>query len=133
MKVVAHAFFLGVHVAQVIWIGLNFNRDIFNHLETVSFKAYALDGIVCHQTHLSDTEEVEDLRADAIIAFVGFMTEVDICLNSVKAFFLELISSDFIHQAYTASFLIEVDYCPTAFFFNHLHGFMKLLSAITAL
>lgn len=133
MQGMAHAGFLGVHVVEIVRIGVNLYRHILDHLETITLKPDALDRVVGHQAHLTDSQQVENLRTDAIIAFVGAMTEMDVCLHRVKAFLLQLVSADFIHQAYAPAFLTEIEYATAPFGLYHLHCLVELFTAVAPL
>ena len=53
---VAHALLFGLHVAAVVFVGLDFDGHVFYDFEAESFEAFALDGVVGHQAHFGDTE-----------------------------------------------------------------------------
>ena len=57
---------------------------------------------------------------------------MQIGFNSIHAFFLQFISTQFIDQSNAAAFLVHVEDQPFTFGFYHLHGFMQLLAAIAA-
>ena len=88
MQIVAHALLLGVHVAEVVGIGGYLNGYVFDNFETVSFKTDTFYRIVCHKTHLTYAEQVQYLSTHALVAFVGIMTQMYVCLYSIKALFL---------------------------------------------
>lgn len=132
MEVVAHSFFFGVHVEAVVFVGGDFDGDVFDDFESIAFESDSFDGVVGHETHFLDAEEVENLRSDAIVAFVGSVSEVDVCLDGVKAFFLEFIGFDFVHESDSTAFLVEVDDGAASFFFDHAEGAVELFAAVTS-
>lgn len=131
-EVVPHAGFFCSHISAVVVVGSDFDWNDFDDFEPEAFESATLDGVVCHESHLANAEEVEDLSTDAVFALVGSVSEVDVSLDGVESFFLELISLDFVHKTYATSFLVEVNDGTAAFSINHLHGAMELLAAVAA-
>ena len=60
----AHTLLFGLHIATIVVVGLDFNGYVFHDLETETFEAFALDGVVGHQTHFGNAEKVEDLSTN---------------------------------------------------------------------
>ena len=128
-----HACTLRVEVSPVIFIGSYLDRHILDHTESETFKTCTFDRIVGNQPHVTDSELGEYLRPYTVVAFIGFMSEMQIGIDRIHTLFLELVSADFFHQTYASSFLIEVQYHAPSLLFYHLHGAVELLAAVTSL
>ena len=60
------------------------------------------------------------------------MAQMEIGVDSVEPLFLKLIGAYLVHQADSASFLIEIDYGAGTFFLDHLHCAVELLAAVAS-
>ena len=128
----SHAFLLCMHVETVVIVRFHLYRHILLYGQSVSLKAYTLAGIVRQKPHAFHPEFMKNLCAYSVIAFISLMAQMQIGIHRIKAFFLELVCLYLIHQAYSATFLLKVEQYTAAFLFNHLHGAVKLLSAVAA-
>ncbi len=128
-----HTGFLGLHIALVIGIGLYFERHYLGNLHTVAFKANTFHGIVGHEAHILDSQCVEYMGTDTVIAFVGLVSEMKIGVDRIKAVLLKLVCRYLIHQTDAAALLVEIYDSSPAFLLDQLHGEMKLLAAFATL
>ena len=128
----AHAFLLGAHVEGVVFVGGDFDGHVLDHLQPVGFESDALDGVVGDEAHFGDADAAEDLCAHAVVALVSFMAEVQVGLDGVHAFVLQLVGVDLVHQPDAAALLVEVDHHAAPFFFDHAHSHVELLAAVAA-
>lgn len=128
----SHAVFFGLQVLIIVLVRRYFDWNIFNNFKAVSLKAYTLCRIVGDKSHLVHAELAQHLRAAAVVALIGLESEMYVCINGIKAFFLQLIGLNFVHKSYAASFLLHIYQHALAFFLYHLHCLVQLLSAIAA-
>ena len=133
MEVVAHALFFGVHVTEVVVVGLYLDGDVLDDFEPVAFESNAFDGVIGHQAHFVYAEKIKYLSTDAVVALVSTVAEVYVGLDGIKSLFLKLISADFIHQTDAATLLIEIDHGASPLALYHAQGLMELLAAVAAL
>ena len=133
MERVPHAILLRMEVTLVIGVWGDFDGHVFRDFQSVGFEADPLDRIVGQQPHLCHAEQAEDLGADAIVALVGVVAEVDVGVDRVVALLLQLIGRDFGHQPDAAAFLVEIEHHSFALFFDELHGLVQLVAAVAAL
>ncbi len=71
MKIVSHFFLLGAQVTFVDLVGLDDNGNGVHDFDAVGGKAHPLGGIVRDQTDMRGIEIAQDLRSDAVVAFVS--------------------------------------------------------------
>ena len=62
--------------------------------------------------------------SNAIIAFVGLMSQVDVGVYGIHAIFLKLVGFHLFHQADATTFLVEVNHGSLTFLFNHFQSLM---------
>ena len=128
-----HAVSLGLEITLIVLVWHNFDRYIFYDFQIVCFETYALYRIVGEQTHFVYTEMTEHLCTATIVALVWLETEMGIGVNGIVAFFLKLVGCNLVHQTDAASFLLHVDNNSLSSLVYHLHGFVKLLTAVATL
>ena len=129
----SHAVFLRLQITQVILVGSDFDGNIFDDFQSVSLKTDTFHGVICHQAHLLNTQQTQNLGTTAVVALVGLETQVDVGIDGVETFLLQLVGGYLVHQADTATLLLHVDHHALAFFLNGLHGLMQLLAAVATL
>ncbi len=132
LEFVSHSGFLGFEVSAVVFTGRDDDGDFFDDGEAVAFDAIDLLRIVGHDTDLLEAEVSQDLRADAVVTFVGRQTEDFVGLDGVEAFFLEGVGVEFIGQADASAFLSEVDEDAFSGGVDGFHGVFELGAAVTA-
>ena len=89
----SHAVFFCLQVLIIVLVRRYFDWNIFNNFKAVSLKAYTLCRIVGDKSHLVHAELAQHLRAAAVVALIGLESEMYVCINGIKAFFLQLIGS----------------------------------------
>ena len=129
----SHAVSLGFEVSLIVFVGSGLDGDILYDFQSVGLQSDTFYGVVCHQAHFVYTEMAQHLCSTAIVALIGFEAQMGVGIHGVVAFFLKLIGGNLVHQTDASSFLLHVDEYSLAFFLDHLHGFVKLLTAIAAL
>ena len=102
------------------------------NLHAVSFQAEDLARIVRNDAQFFHAEIGENLRTDAVIAFVDRQTERDICLHGVRALILQLICAKLVGQADSSPFLPQIQKDATAFFGDNFHCAVALCRTIAA-
>ena len=75
---------------------------------------------------------IQNLRADAVVAFIGTETQVYIRFHRIFSLLLQLLRAYLIHKAYPSSLLIHIDDDPLSFGLDELHGFGELFTALAA-
>src|SRR5689334_8697815 len=101
--------FLRPEIADIRGPGRHFDRNAFDHFESVAFNADDLSWIVREQADFSQAEIDEDLRAGAIVAQIRLEPETEIGLHGIDALVLQLIGLDLVDQSDPAAFLIEIE------------------------
>ena len=129
---VAHAVALGGEVEAVVDVGGYLYRHIFYNFQAVAFQTYALDGVVGNQTHFVYAQVVQDLCSYAIVAFVGFMAQMQVGVYGVHTLLLKLVGPDFVHQTDASALLQEVNKGASTLLFNHAERLMQLLAAVAS-
>ena len=133
LEFMSHSCFLSFKIRAVVFVWFNYDRDIFNDGQSIAFQADTLDWVIGDETEFADSHFSKNLCANAIFAFVGSETEMDVSIYCIVAFFLEFVGSNFVHQSDAASFLAEVNNDAFTFFFYHSHGFVQLFATIASL
>ena len=128
-----HAFFLGAQIAFVVGIRRCLNGYILRNLQSVGFQSDTLHWVVGQEAHFVYTQFAEDLGTYAVVSLVSQMPQADVGIHGVHAVFLEFVGFHLLHQADTASFLVQVDHYALAFGLNHLHGLVQLFATVTSL
>ncbi len=126
-----HFLLLGFEVIKAFGMRRNdewyaveqFYAGIVEHLNFV--------GVVGQQSYGLDFHSVEHVYSDVVIAGVYLQTEMNIGVNRVEPEVLQIVSLEFIDDAYAPAFLSEVN-DDTTVSGNHLHRAVQLLSAIAA-
>src|SRR5437667_3740888 len=75
LQQVSHLHSLGLEILDVVRIGFAPDGHLFYHLKTVTLKADNFFRIIRKKTELADTEVEEDLRAEAVIAQIAWVTK----------------------------------------------------------
>ena len=88
--------------------GRRLHRDASYDFKTVPFEPEDLLGIVRDQAHLAHAEVGQDLRADAVVAFVDRQAQREVRLDRIGAAILQLVRAQFIGKPDTASLLAQV-------------------------
>ena len=127
-----HAFLFGFKVALVVLVGLHLDGHVFGDFEAVGFEAHALHGVVGEQAHFAYADEVQNLCAHAVVAFVGVVAQVNVGVDGVVALLLQFVGRNFGHEANAASLLVEVEHHAFALLLNHAHGLVQLFAAVAA-
>ena len=130
---VAEAVFFGAEVIDVVRRGGYLEGDLLDDFDAIDLEPAGFFGVVGEDFDLLEAEVAEDLSADAVIAFVGGKTKLDIRVNCIEALFLKLIGVEFIFEADTSTFLAEVNKCADTRLFNHLQCGGELPAAFTTL
>lgn len=133
MQSMTHAVALCLEITFVVLVRNDFDWHILNNFESVCLKSHSLCGVVGKQAHFVHAKMTQHLSATAIVALVGFKSEVRIGVNRVVAFLLKLVSLYLVHESYATSFLLHIYKHSLAFSFNHLHGLVQLLTAVATL
>ena len=74
-----HLLRLGLQIEPVVLVGFHLDRYGFYHFETIALYASKLARIVGYKAHLRDTYMSENLRANAIVAFIVLEAEMPRC------------------------------------------------------
>ena len=88
MEVVTHAVALGLEVSVVVFRGWHLDRHVLDDFQSVGLQSHALLRVVGHEAHLVHAKVAEHLRAAAIVALVGFESEVSVGIDGVVALLL---------------------------------------------
>ena len=120
----SHSRFFRFKIRAVVFVWFNYDRNVFDDGQSVTFQSDTFDGVVGDKTNFADSHFSKNLCANAIFAFVGSEAEMNIGIYGVIAFLLEFVGSNFVHQSDATSFLAEVNNDAFAFFFYHSHGFV---------
>src|SRR5476651_136531 len=107
-KQMSHLCLLGFEVLRIVRIGFAANRDLLDHLDSVTLKTDDLLRVVREESKLSHAEIEENLRAEAVITQVGGKPEPGIGFNRIEPFFLQFVSVDFRGQPDPAPFLPHI-------------------------
>src|ERR1700694_4198053 len=125
--------FLGLQVALVVRIGFDADRDALDDLQTESFESVNLLGVVRQQPDLSNAEVVDDLAADAVVAFVCRVAQSLIRLDGIEARVLEVVGVQLVEQPDTATLLVaDVQDHAGAVGGDRFHRGMELCAAVAA-
>ncbi len=130
----SHAVSLGFEVSLIVFVGSGLDGDILYDFQSVGLQSDTFYGVVCHQAHFVYTEMAQHLCSAAIVALVGFESEVSVGIDGVVALLLlELVGGNLVHQSDAAALLLHVDEHTFALLLDHLHGLVKLVAAVAAL
>ena len=111
----SHAVFLRMQVTFVVNVRCDLDGHILHDFQSVGFQSHPFYRIIGKQTHLVNAYLTQDLCAYSIVAFIGLVSEADVGVYGVHAFFLELVGFHFFHQSDATSFLNKVDNGTFAF------------------
>ena len=71
MEVVTHLVLFGLEIALVDLVGFDDDGDGFLYVDAMGGQTDAFGGVVGDETDVGGAEVAQDLRADAVVAFVG--------------------------------------------------------------
>src|SRR5215469_3354403 len=92
----AKLLLLHPEIAGVVVMEIGDKRHATEQLQAVAFEAGDLARIVRDDPHLSDAQIVEDLRSDAVLAFVGRQPELEVRLDGVCTAILQLVCAQLV-------------------------------------
>src|SRR6266516_8177662 len=110
-----HLRSFGLKIFGVMRIGFAAYRHLFYHLQPVTFESDNFFGVIGQKTEPADSEIEKDLRAEAVIAQIAWVTKPGICLHRVETFLLQFVSVNFCSEPDTAPFLAHVNESAAAF------------------
>src|SRR5690606_34440388 len=104
---------------------------LFDDGQPVTFDPSALARVVGHQTHRADTDVVEDLGSDPVIAGVDGQPEMGVRIDRVKTLVLEYICGQFVEQPHSPALMTQdVEDDPTSYRGDIGQGQVELLATI---
>ena len=84
----SHPYFLGFQIAEVVWVGFNYDRNILYDFQSVAFQPHSFNRVIGDESDFADTHFLKYLCSNAIFAFIGSEAQVDIGINGIIAFLL---------------------------------------------
>ena len=102
-----HPVLFRLQVTEVVGVGCHLDGHVLDDLESVGPESHTLHGVVGEQSHLMDAQVAQHLGSAAVVALIGLEAEVDVGIDGVEAFFLQLIGRYLVHQADAATFLLQ--------------------------
>jgi len=103
----SHLFLLSFEVIYIRLIGSDFNGNAVDDLEAVSRQTNIFTGIVRNKAKLPCSQGHQNLSSDAVIAVVGFETELAVGFHGVDPMFLDGVGSDLVRKSDASSFLVR--------------------------
>ena len=86
LEFMSHSCFLSFKIRAVVFVWFNHDRDIFNDGQSIAFQADTLDWVIGDETKFADSHFSKNLCSNAIFAFVGSETEMDVSIYCIVAF-----------------------------------------------
>ena len=129
---VPHLVSLGVQVVAPFGaIGCD-DGDLVDHFQVVAVvnERVGLLRIVRQEPDPGKAQVLEDLKADAIVARVGAVTQGRVRLDGIEPLVLEIIGADLLDQADPPPLLGQVDECADPLGADHLQGHAELVAAV---
>src|SRR6267142_1177855 len=117
-------------VMQIVRIGFNADRNLFDNLQAVALKSNDFSRIVRQQANCFETEISEYLGSQTVFAQVRRKTQLLIGFNGIVALLLKLIGFDFGCEADAAAFLAHINDYALSSFRDLAHGLMQLRATI---
>ena len=127
----AQLAFFGSQVFAVLLVGRDDEGYLFRYFNAEAFQTHNFPGVVGQQAELVRSQVMQDLGADAVVAQVVRIAELEVGLHGVQPLLLELVGMEFCRQANAAALLPEVEQ-HAAFLRNAAHGGMELAAAVAA-
>jgi len=100
---------LRLEIFGVVRIWFAPDRDLFDHLDSVTFQADDFFRIVGEETEFSHSQVVKNLRANAVIAQIAGETELGVGFHRVETFLLQFVGVNLRRQSDPTPFLPHVD------------------------
>src|ERR1700722_14004566 len=130
---VAHALALRTEVGDVLRVGGGLQLDALGDVEAEALEPAVLHGIVRHQAHGRDAEVDQHLGTDAVLAAVDREALLQVGVNGVMPFLLQLIGADFVAEADAAALVApQVDEDAASLLLNEIERGLQLGAAVAA-
>src|ERR1019366_1341471 len=95
---VTHSLPLGPQVGDVLRIGGQLQRDALGDVQAEAFETAVLGRVVRHDAHGGHAEIDQHLRPDAVLTAVHRQTLLQVRIDGVVTFLLELVGADLVTQ-----------------------------------
>src|SRR5665213_722534 len=117
LEEVSHALPLGTEILDAVRGGHRLDVHPLDDVEAEALQAPVLGGIVGHQAHGRHAQVDQDLGPDAVLAGVGRQSQLQVGVDGVEAFLLEVVGAQLVGQADTPAFVTaQVDKDAAAIF-----------------
>ncbi len=116
---VSHAPCLRAHVLRVVLVRSMLDRYLGAHRQPVALQAKDLLRVVRKDPDRGEPEVGEDLRADPVVAQVGWQPKALVGFDRVKAVLLQAIGAQLVEQANASPLLGEVEQDSFALALDH--------------
>ena len=113
-------------------VGGRLDRHLLGDREAVALEADDLFRVVGEDADAGQAEVAEDLGADPVVAQVGGQAELEVGLDRVGAFLLQLVGAQLVQQADPAPLLGEVEEDAAALALDHRERRFQLFAAVAA-
>jgi hypothetical protein len=131
-ELVAHFFLFGLEVAGVVGVCDGADGELLDDLQVVGLEADDFAGVVREKADFVDAEVGEDLSSKAVVAEIHGESKAFVGFDGVEPLLLQFVGADFWSEADATAFLAHVEQDTGSFFFDALHGLVKLGSAVAA-
>src|SRR5262249_32803780 len=108
IELVSRARRLGSEIAPVVGVDWPMQRHPSDDSDAAAKEAVKLAGIVGHQANAGAAKHLQHANGDPVVALIIFEPDGAVSVDGVESSVLQLISSNLIGQAETATFLLEV-------------------------
>ena len=107
--------------------------DAFSDVEAEALEPAVLHGVVGHEAHGRDAQVDEHLGPDAVLPAVDGKALLEVGLDRVVAFFLELVRPDLVAEADAAPLVApQVDEDAATLLFDQVERGVQLRAAVAA-
>ena len=110
----------------------NLNGNSLGNREAGFLERLQLSRIVRHEADTLNSEVAQDVDAEPIIAMVRFESQLVICCYGIVPSILKFVGHQFVHEAYSASFLQLINKDARSRVRNGLLCHRQLLATIAA-
>ena len=91
-------FLLRLQIFFVVLVGFDDNRECLDDFQAIPFQTAAFHRVVGDEAHLLDTEVAQNLGTDAVVALIGFESQLEVGIDGVESLFLQVIGFELWHS-----------------------------------
>ena len=124
---------LGLQVSPILLVGWNRQGNLFQNGESVTLDPCSFRRVVGHQSHRSDTQVIENLRANPVVPRINGQPEIGVGVDGVESFILKPVGGKFVQQTDPAALMAsDVENDTSTIGCDLSHSCVDLIATITA-